>query len=60
MHEEDTATGSAEEAAFMKELMGEEAPSASGAPPGSAAPPAASAPVDDDAMLKELEKELMK
>jgi tripartite ATP-independent transporter DctM subunit len=61
-HEVDTSTGSAEEAAFMKELMGEDAPSGSAAPHGSAAPPGSAAPgeADDDAMLKELEKELMK
>jgi hypothetical protein len=46
----------------MKELMGEDAPSGSAAPHGSAAPPGSAAPgeADDDAMLKELEKELMK
>jgi C4-dicarboxylate transporter, DctM subunit len=59
-HEEDTATGSAEEAAFMKELLGEGAPGASGAPPGSAAPPSSAAPESDDEMLKELERELLK
>jgi tripartite ATP-independent transporter DctM subunit len=60
-HEQDHAAGSKEEEAFMKELMGEAAGSASAAPGESAAPPSSAASEsDDDAMLKELEKELLK